>query len=317
MKIAFVGTAEISVPALRALVEEQDVRVGLVVTQPDRPVGRKQVLTPSPVKVVAAALGLPIFQPEKISAPDSMARLAELGLEAIVVFAYGQILKKNLLELPPLGCINVHASLLPRHRGAACIQAAILARDVATGVSIMKMDAGLDTGPVLRTRRTPVFDRDTAETLHDRLAALAPGLLVETLRDFGKGLIQPQVQDSTLATYAPKLTKDSGKIDWSLSAVELDCFIRAMKPWPSAFTFVNDEGNRKTLKIFDAIPALRADGTPGEILSVGENGIVIAAGKQGLLIREVQLEGRKKMSTQEFLRGFPLGMGNVLGKLSK
>lgn len=313
MKIVFVGTAEISVPTLRALVVATDMEVALVVTQPDRPVGRKQELTPSPVKAAAVELGLTVFQPEKISAPESVARLAEFAPDLLVVFAYGQILKKNLLDLPPLGCINVHASLLPRHRGAACIQAAMMARDVSTGVSVMKMDVGLDTGPVLRSRRTPIFDRDTAETLHDRLATLSPGLLVETLRDWGRGLIQPLEQDSTLSTYAPKLAKDSGKIDWSLSATDLDCFIRAMKPWPSAFSHVDDHGTRKVLKILDAIPARKAKGKPGEVLSVGENGILVAAGKQGILIRELQLEGRKKMSASEFLRGFPITVGSTLG----
>lgn len=314
MKIVFAGTAEIAVPALRGIVAEPGFEVSLVITQPDRPVGRKQELHPSAVKAAAVALGLPIFQPEKLSHPDAFVRIAAESPDGVVVFAYGQILKKNLLELPPHGCVNVHASLLPRHRGASCIQAALMEGDLTTGVTIMKMDVGLDTGAVILQKIVPIFERDDASTLHDRLAEAAPSALIEGLHSLKNGTATFTAQDASLATYAPKLTRESGRIDWSKGSTELDRFIRAMRPWPSAFTMIEipHEKTPKVLKVIDAIPSRRGLGKPGEILAADENGLLVAVGEGSLLIREVQLEGRKAMSTSDFLRGTPLLISQFL-----
>lgn len=308
MRIVFLGTGEIGVPALKALVERHEVVA--VFTQPDRPAGRDLKLRPSPVKVAALELGLPVFQPEKLRAPDAAEQLAGCGGELFVVAAYGQILPKRILEMPRLGCLNIHASLLPRHRGASPIHAAILAGDAESGVTIMQMDEGLDTGPMLREVKTVITPEDTAGSLHDRLSFLAAEPLLAVIEELASGTARPQKQDDSLATYAPKLMKTDGQIKWSDSAVEIDRRIRGMTPWPGAFTYLP---GGKLLKIHRAIPGESAGGVPGEVLQASAEGILVAAGTGGMLLREIQTAGGKRLPAGDFLRGNALAPGDKLG----
>jgi methionyl-tRNA formyltransferase len=262
-------------------------------------------LRASPIKAAAVALGLPVFQPEKIRTPEAVAELAGFGAELIVVVAYGQILPRRILELPRLGCLNVHASLLPRHRGASPIHAAILAGDAESGVTIMQMDEGLDTGGMLRVVRTPISALDTAGSLHDRLAELAPDGLLEVIGELERGFSSPEKQDDAFATYAPKLTKQDGRIDWTAPAAEIDLRIRGMTPWPGAFTVLPDG---RMLKIHRATPT---DGTaqPGEVVTVSSEGILVAAGAGGIRLEEVQAAGGKRLAVADFLRGHAVSPG--------
>jgi methionyl-tRNA formyltransferase len=304
MRIVFLGTGEIGVPALRALAERHDIAA--VFTQPDRPAGRDLKLRPSPVKVAAEALGIPVLQPEKIRRPEAVAELAAFAAEVIVVAAYGQILPKRILELPRLGCLNIHASLLPRHRGASPIHAAILAGDAESGVTIMQMDEGLDTGAMLRVVRTPIAATDTAGTLHDRLAALAAAPLLEVIDELAAGTVRPEKQNDALATYAPKLTKQDGRLDWTASARDIDLRLRGMTPWPGAFTFLPDG---RMLKIHRATIEDGGGGAAGEIVEAGPEGIVVAAGTGRVRLLEVQAAGGKRLKVGDFLRGHTLAIG--------
>ncbi len=304
MKIVFLGTGEIGVPSLKALVARHEVAA--VFTQPDRPAGRDLKLRASPVKAAALELGLPVFQAEKIRAPEAVAGLAAFDAELIVVAAYGQILPRRILELPRLGCINIHASLLPRHRGASPIHAAILAGDAGSGVTIMRMDEGLDTGAVLRVVRTPISPDDTAGSLHDRLADLAPAALLEVIEGLERGAVTPEKQDDAAATYAPKLTKQDGRVDWTASAAEIDRRIRGMTPWPGAFTFL--PGGRM-LKIHRAALADTGGGQPGEVLAVSGEGILVSTGEGGVRLEEVQAAGGKRLGAADFLRGHAMSPG--------
>lgn len=307
MRVVFLGTGEIGVPALKALVERHEVAA--VFTQPDRPAGRDLKLRASPVKTVAGAVGLPVFQPEKIRTPEAVAELAAFQADVIVVVAYGQILPRRILELPRLGCLNVHASLLPRHRGASPIHAAILAGDTESGVTIMQMDEGLDTGAMLRVVRTPISNVDTAGSLHDRLAELAPEGLLHVMADLERGVATPESQDETLATYAPKLTRQDGHIDWTVPAVEIDLRIRGMTPWPGAFTFLPDG---RMLKIHRATLA-DTIGQPGEVMATSGGRMVVAAGAEGICLEEVQVAGGKRLAAADFLRGHAVSPGMQLG----
>jgi methionyl-tRNA formyltransferase len=312
MRVLYIGTAEIGVPALQALVDSDRYFVTAVVTQPDRPVGRHQKLTPSPVKEAALKSHLKIYQPENINTAAVLAQLRFERPDVIIVCAYGQILRKPLLELPEYGCLNIHASLLPKYRGAACIQGAILNGEKETGVTIMRMDEGLDTGDILAQDSLSIRKTDTAGTIHDRLAQLAPSLLLKTLDGLVKGKVKPVRQDDRKATYMKRLTKESGHIDWKKPQTEIDCHIRAMTPWPSAYTWLPEKGDQKMLKIFTTILSNRAKGKPGEVLRVDKHGILVAAGKGGLLLREVQLEGKRRMHAAEFARGYNLPVGTIL-----
>ena len=309
MRVLFVGTGEIAVPSLLALDGKHDV-VG-VVTQPDRPAGRQQKMQPSPVKQAAFSKHLKIYQPDNINTPASLAQLKYLMPDVVIVCAYGQILKKSILTLAERGCLNIHASLLPRHRGAACIQAAIAQGDKKTGITIMQMDEGLDTGPILSAKAITIAKSDTAGTLHDRLAQLAPDLLLKTLDKWEKGKIKPQTQDAKLATYAKKLKKEDGHIDWNLKQIEVERHIRAMNPWPCAYAWIPEGEDQKMLKIFSCILSKRAKGKPGEILKIDKHGILVACSQGGLLLREVQLEGKKKMHASDFVRGYNLPVGTI------
>ena len=316
MRIVYLGSGDIGLPtllALHAAHQEGQHELLAVVTQPDRPVGRRLVLTPGPVKTFALAAGIAVLQPERVRRPEAVAALQALAADVFVVFAYGQILPQAVLDLPWVACLNLHASLLPRHRGAAPIHAAVLAGDRESGLTVMYMDAGLDTGDALLERRVRLRRRETAGTLHDRLAALSAGPLFEALDLIAASRAPRHPQDQTLATYAPKLERGSGRIDWTRDHVTLDRFVRGMHPWPGAFTTVAGAGVPLTLKIHSALPVRRCQGEPGQVLRAGRRGVLVAAGSGGLLLREVQLEGKRRMLADEFLRGHPLPPGTRLG----
>ncbi len=260
-KIVFMGTPEFAVPSLRALAEHHTL-VG-VVTQPDRPTGRGQQVVASPVKQFAVQAGLPLIQPRKLKEPEAMGQLAAWAPDVIVVAAFGQILKPAVLDLPPHHCLNVHASRLPRHRGAAPIPAAILAGDAETGVTIMQMDAGLDTGPILAQRSEPIRPDDTTLTLGERLARLGAALLVEVLPDYLAGKLTAQPQDHTRATVAPQLKKEDGHLDFSRPAVELERRVRAFRPWPGAFA----SWSGRPLKIICAAALTLGEAEPGQVIN--------------------------------------------------
>ena len=306
-KIIFMGTPEFAVPSLQALIATQEV-VG-VVTQPDRPAGRGRKTRYSPVKEIALAAGLPLYQPPSLRQPEKAAPLHDWQPDAVVVAAFGQILRPHVLDLPPLGCINVHASLLPRWRGAAPIQYAIQAGDTETGITLMKMDVGLDTGPLYVQEAVPITGTDTAATLHDRLALLGGEMLRRHLDGILTSRIPPQPQDDNQATYAPLIKKEAGEIDWSADSAAIDRHIRAMTPWPSAFT--TWAGTQ--LKIFPATPLAHspAGAEPGRVIADGE-GILVAAGKGCLQIHTVQLSGRKALPVEEFINGHPHFAGSRL-----
>jgi methionyl-tRNA formyltransferase len=314
MRVVFLGTGAIGVPSLRALAASELCQVEAVVTQPDRPAGRDLKLRPSPVKVAAQELGRPILQPAKIRAPEALAQLIPFRPDVIVVAAYGQILPTAVLSLPPLGCVNIHASLLPRHRGAAPVQAAILAGDGETGITIMQMDEGLDTGDMLLKVTTPIAPDETAGSLHDRLALLAPAPLLDCLERLTRGTATPERQDPAQATYAPKLDRSDGEIHWNRSALEIERRIRAMTPWPGAFTVMPLRNAGVMLKIHRAEVFEGAVGEAGTILAADDEGIIVAAGEEGMLLKEVQIAGGKRLSTADFLHGHPMTPGTRLGE---
>ena len=312
MRVIFIGTGDIGLPALRWLLREHEVAA--VVTQPDKPVGRKQELTPPPTKSLALEHGVPVLQPRRIREPSAIAELAALAPEVIVVMAYGQILPKAVLDLPPLACLNLHASLLPAHRGAAPIQAALLAGDAASGITVMWMDEGLDTGDILLLHRLPIRRRETGGTLHDRLAALAPESLAEAMRLLASGTAPRIAQDATGATYASKLSRESGVIDWNVPARAIDRQVRAMNPWPAASTVLPGPagGAPRKLKVFSVIVCRRVSGAPGTVLRADKRGILVAAGDGAVLLRDVQLEGKRKMPIHDFLLGHSIAVGTQL-----
>ena len=306
------GTAELACASLSALAASPLFQVVAVVTQPDRPKGRDLKLQPSAVKETASRLGLPVLQPEKARDPLFVQTLRELRPDLMVVAAYGQILPQSILDLAPSGCLNVHTSILPRYRGAAPIQWAILNGDPETGVTIMKMDAGLDTGAMVTIRTTPITPEDNAQTLHDRLAEIGATLLLEIIPDYVAGRIISVPQPLDGGTYARKITKEDGRIDWTQPAASLWNRIRAFTPWPGAFTFQQVQPKPRLLKIWQASVA-DGHGEPGEVIRMDKLGIVVACGGQALLIATLQREGGKKMSAGEFLNGGDLKPGDVLG----
>ncbi len=307
-RIIFMGTAELSCASLEKLARNEQFQILAVVTQPDKPKGRDLKLTPSPVKVLAEKLNLPVLQPLKARDEKFIADLRELKPDLMVVVAYGQILPPALLDVPAHGCLNVHTSLLPKYRGAAPIQWAIADGEPETGVTIMQMDAGLDTGPILSTRRTPILPEDDSQKLHDRLAQLGAELLVETIPGYVAGEIQPQPQPTEGSTYAAKIKKEDGRTDWSLPAEKIWNRLRAFTPWPGAYTFLQGEPKPQLLKIWKA-EVVGKFGEAGKILSVDKTGIVIGCGQNGLRILELQREGGKRLPAEAFLAGFPLKTG--------
>lgn len=312
MRIVFLGTGEIGVPSLRALAGMSAHQVCAVYTQPDKPSGRDLKLRPSPIKAEALRLGLPVLQPARLRHPDAVAELRSFQPDLIVVVAYGQILPKSVLEIPRLGCLNIHASLLPLHRGASPINAAVLAGDRESGVTIMWMDEGLDTGDILLMSSTPIGRHETAGALHDRLALSAPSALVEALGLLEIGQAPRRQQDSALATYAPKLSKSDGQIDWSLDAVEIGRRIRGLSPWPGAYTHLGTGEGAALLKIHSALVCRHCQGEPGRVLRSDSRGILVGAGQGAILLREVQAAGGRRMAAAEFLRGRPMAIGTLL-----
>lgn len=312
LRIIFMGTPELAATSLGALLRESAFQIVAVVTQPDRPKGRDLKLQPSPVKQLAQGAGIPVLQPVKAREERFLAELRALQPDLIAVAAFGQILPPAILDLPRLGCLNVHTSLLPRYRGASPIQAAILNGDPETGVTIMKMDVGLDTGAILTQRSTPITDDDNAATLHDRLAKLGAELLVQTITDYASGKIQPRPQQHERATHVAKIKKEDGRIDWSQPARAIWNRIRAFTPWPGAFTFLPAETQPLLLKIWQA-EVVSQSGASGEVLNADKSGIVIGCGEGGLRVTNLQREGGRRMSAQEFLAGNPLKAGMKLG----
>jgi methionyl-tRNA formyltransferase len=296
MRIVFIGAGAIGVPTLQALLKSEQ-HVVAVVTQPDKPAGRAQLIEPTPVKKTVTTANVPVLQPPWIKDPQAVEEIRALTPDAIVVMAYGQILPRDVLEIPKIACLNLHASLLPRWRGAAPIQAAVAAGDRETGITVMYMDEGLDTGDILLQRTIDILPDDTGGSLHDRLAQIAPEALLESLQMLEKNSAPCIPQDNAHATSAPKLKREHGRIDWSEPAEVIERKIRAFNPWPCAFMEIGG----RNLKIFSAF-VVDLSGEPGEILK-SENELVIAAGKGALLLGEVQLEGKRKMSAAEFLRG--------------
>ncbi|WP_434777039.1 methionyl-tRNA formyltransferase [Neisseria sp. Ec49-e6-T10] len=307
MNIIFAGTPDFAAEALRALVSNH-FNVVLVLTQPDRPKGRGLKLQPSAVKVVAEQLNIPVAQPETLKSAEVQAMLASFQAGIMVVAAYGLILPESVLTLPRLGCLNIHASLLPRWRGAAPIQRAIEAGDKQTGVGIMQMDKGLDTGAVLFELTTPIFEYDTAQTLHDRLAILGGEAIVETLSHLPQYPAVAQSEDGI--TYAQKLTKNEAQINWQEDAEIISRKIRAFNPVPGAWTFLND----RILKIWMSSASANQIGNPGEIVDVLSDHIMVGTGKGVICISELQLQGGKKLSVKQFLQGHPLHKGQYLGE---
>jgi len=298
-RVLFMGSPPFALPTLQALMQGYHV-VG-VVTQPDRPSGRGRQLQPPPVKMVAQAHGLPVLQPASLRSPEAIAALQALRPDMIVVAAFGQILRPAVLDLPPFGCLNVHASLLPRWRGAAPIAAAILAGDETAGITIMQMDPGLDTGPILRQSALPIAPDDTSESLGEKLARLGADLLLATLPDWLAGKIQPQPQDNTLATFAPQLEKEQGHIDWSQPADAIARRVRAFHPWPGTFT----TWQSAPLRILRA-SAESASGEEGTLPGTVEatpDGPAVATGRGRLRLIEVQPAGKRPMPADAFVRG--------------
>ena len=303
-KIVFMGTPDFAVPALRQLIAHHEV-IG-VVTQPDRPAGRGGQVQMSPVKMLALEHSIPVFQPEKIRRPEAIEELRGWSTDVYVVAAFGQILPQTVLDIPPHGSVNIHASLLPRWRGAAPIQAAVRAGDAESGITIMKMDAGLDTGPILTQRAIALAPDETGQSLHDKLSELGGDLLIETLPGYLSGAILPQPQDDSLATLAPRIQKEAGRINWIDDAIDIERTVRAFTPWPGTYTFWNG----KQLKILAGAVANGAI-PPGQVVERGGQ-IAIGTGDGLFIPLRVQLEGRKAVSIDEFVRGYPQFVGEML-----
>ena len=308
MNIVFMGTAELSCASLEKLAGGGVSSVVAVVTQPDKPKGRDLRLTPSPVKVLAEKLNLPVLQPLKARDEQFITQIRDLQPDLMVVVAYGQILPQRLLDVPRHGCLNVHTSLLPKYRGAAPIQWAIADGEPETGVTLMKMDAGLDTGPVLAIRRTPILPADDSQTLHDRLAQLGAELLVETIPAYMAGTLVPRPQPESGANYAAKIKKEDGRIDWTWPAEKIWNRLRAFTPWPGAFAFLPAEPKPQLLKIWKAGVAA-ASAPPGTVVAADQAGIVVGCGQGALRILELQREGGRRLTASQFLAGCPLPPG--------
>jgi len=300
------GTPQFAVPSLRALIESADDVIA-VVAQPDKPKGRGRKLTPPPTKVLAEEYNIPVLQPERIRAEEFLEELKELNPDLICVTAYGKILPKDLLELPQYGCINVHASLLPKYRGAAPINWAIVSGEGGTGVTTILMDEGMDTGDMLLRREIQIQDEDDAGSLFAKLSDLGGELLLETIGQLKEGGLNPIQQDESQASYAPMLKKSDGEINWEKSALEIWNFIRGMNPWPGTFTRL---GN-KSLKIFSS-SVVNYRGKSGEVLESVSGTLIVACGEDALEILELQLEGGKRLDVKAFLSGRKIDKGAIL-----
>ncbi len=312
MKIVFFGTPDYAAIALEALLTAGH-EITAVVTQPDRPKGRSGEPVPSPVKECACRHGLPVMQPRRIRRPEAVEQLRRYPAQVYVVAAFGQILSQEILDIPPEGCLNIHASLLPKYRGASPIQHAIMDGEKETGITIMQMDAGIDTGDMLYKKVIAIEPEDNYETLHDKLAVLGGQAIVEALPLLEAGKVLPEKQKEEQSCYAPLIDKHMGEIDFTADAEAIDRRIRGMTPWPGA----NTSYRGKKLKIWHARPVLSENvyaRAPGEILKVEKDSILVAAGRGGILIDELQLEGKKRMRAHDFLLGVRMQPGEILGK---
>lgn len=308
MRIIFMGTPDFSVGTLEALVEAGH-DVCLVVTQPDKPKGRGKEMQFTPVKEAALKHGIPVFQPRKVREPECVEELRKYNADVCVVIAFGQILPKEILELTPYGCMNVHASLLPAYRGAAPIQWALIRGEKVTGITTMQMDEGLDTGDMLLKVEVPITNEDTGETLHDKMAEAGAKLAVETLAQMEKGLLKPEKQGETTTPYAKMLKKEMGNIDWTKPADEIERLVRGMNSWPSAYT----KWENKVMKIWRAeVDENDTQAAPGTIVNVTKDDFSVQTGKGLLVVKELQIPGKKRMSADAFLRGYQIAEGTVL-----
>jgi methionyl-tRNA formyltransferase len=311
LSIVFMGTPEFAVPALQKLTDDPTYGIKAVYTQPDKPVGRKQTLTPPPVKVLAESKGIPVFQPAKLRKnQEVLDHLSALAPDFIIVVAYGKILPQSILDIPKIGCINIHGSLLEKYRGAAPVQWAIARGETETGITTMLMDAGMDTGDILLQEKIIIEKNDTSETLAGKLSVLGANLLMETLPGLVNKTIVPRKQDDSKATMAPIINKPDGEIDWSRSATEIHNLCRAFTPWPSVYTFF--EGVTLKISACTVVPTVPdRNYKPGQILGVNSMGIVVSTGDGLLQLDRVQLSGSKEMSASEFARGHRIEPGYV------
>lgn len=309
MKIVFMGTPDFAVPSLNALYNN-GYSIDLVITQKDRPRGRGKKIQFTPVKERALELGLEVYQPENINHKESVEKIKEINPDFIVVVAYGQILKKEILNIPKFGCYNVHASLLPKYRGAAPINWAIINGEKETGITIMEMDKGLDTGDMITSDSINIYKEDDTETLHDKLSTLGGELIIRALKDIREGYATKTLQDDKLSSYASMLTKEMGKIDWNLPGKKILNLIKGLKPWPSAYTIY--KGNM--VKIHKAtISNEDKKGESGKIVKVDKNGIYVNSLDKLIIIQELQFPGKRKLKTSEYLKGNSIEEGIILG----
>jgi methionyl-tRNA formyltransferase len=314
LRTVFMGSGEIGLPTLQWMIGSAKVHLVGVVTQPDKPVGRSQILTAPPPKRLAESIGVPVLQPIRVRRPEALNPIAELRPDLIVVAAYGQILPRSLLEMPTVACLNLHASLLPRHRGAAPIQSSILAGDTASGITVMYVAEGLDSGDILLQKSLQIRHRETGGSLHDRLAKLAPEAFESALEMLIRGEAPRIPQEEAQATYAGKLDRDSGRVHWTESCWQIDRLVRAMNPWPGAYTFVSlPKEPPRRLKLYRVLPMHRKSGSPGQVLGSTKRGLIVGTASGSVLLLEVQLEGKRRMSAGEFVRGFPIPVGTRLG----
>ena len=307
MKIIFMGTPDFAAASLEALIDSRH-EIQAVVTQPDKPKGRKGELTPSPVKVVAEGKGIKVYQPLKVRDEEFVKTLRAYNPDVIVVVAFGQIIPLSILKMPKYGCVNIHGSLLPKYRGAAPIQWAVLDGEKETGITTILMDEGIDTGDILLKKTIKIDTDETSGSLFDKLMALGAETILETLDELEKGSLTPIKQGENPTAYAKMLTKAMGLIDFTRPAKELDCFVRGMNPWPSAYTLLSG----KTLKLWK-VRAVEGSGKAGSVIDIGKESFTIACGEGAIEVLEVQLEGKKRMSAGDFLKGITLNIGQELG----
>lgn len=317
LRIVFMGTGDIALPSFRSLAGGGGGELVALVTQPDKPVGRHQVITSSRIKNLAEGYGIPVMQPEKARHEGFLADLKEFKPDIIVVMAYGQILVQKLLDIPRVATINLHASLLPKYRGAACIQAAIESGDDETGITVMHVAKALDAGDIILSKSTLIGKRETGGELHDRLADMAPEAMLEALDQLEKGTAARTPQDEAEVSYIPRLMRDDGEIDWSQEADVIERRIRAYDPWPGTSTFYSEskgrhQGRKRRLKIFPQVAVTDGVGRAGEILSC-DDGMVVACGERALRITNLQPDGSRRMTAAEFMLGGRLAVGGVLG----
>ncbi|MEK7829288.1 MAG: methionyl-tRNA formyltransferase [Deltaproteobacteria bacterium] len=306
LRIVFMGTPEFAVPSLRALIEVGE-NVVAIITQPDKPKGRGKKLTTPPVREAALKYNIPVFQPEKIKDEPFITAIRNFSPDVISVVAYGKILPKAILDIPPKGCINVHASILPKYRGAAPINWAIINGEKETGITTMLLDEGMDTGDMLLTEKVEIRNDDTASSLHDRLKYIGADLLIKTIKGIKSETIRPIPQDDSQATYAPMLKKEDGRIDWTMKTEEIKNLIRGLNPWPGAYT----RWDGKQIKIFKAEVEAGVKEEPGTVINISTEGIFVATGKGILLIKELQPENKNRMTASEFIKGYRIVKGQI------